>query len=375
MAEKTGASHIRELDGIRGLAILLVLIHHLLILPEGPTISKGLNFIGSLGWMGVDLFFVLSGFLISRILIAGREQPHYFRNFYVRRALRIFPVYYAYLAIYYFVVIKFGILNLDASRRDEASLALPWLLFYGTNILIAIKGTFIVATLNHFWTLAVEEHFYLVWPWIVRKTKGENLLWACVGLVFFAVGLRSTLLMNNVSGFTIHTLSLCRMDDFAIGAMGAILLGSGKIKALEKYLSIMFYSLLALLIAGFLILRTGEAGNPWVQSVGYSIIGLFFLTLILKVISAPSSSSLRRFFGSSWMCQLGKYSYAIYILQVPILVAIKRSFPTSNIGKLIEEPMMMAVAVSSLCLVLSIAGAVISYHCFEKWFLRLKTLF
>lgn len=139
---------------------------------------------GRLGWMGVDLFFVLSGFLISRILLTQRGQPNYFKNFYARRALRIFPIYYAYLFIYYFAVIKLGLLVSDASRTTEAIEVFPWLLFYGTNIFIALKGTFIVASLNQLWTLSIEEHFYLIWPWIISKLNLRKLVFTCVEFIF-----------------------------------------------------------------------------------------------------------------------------------------------------------------------------------------------
>lgn len=309
---------------------------------------------GRLGWMGVDLFFVLSGFLISRILLTQRGQPNYFKNFYARRALRIFPIYYAYLFIYYFAVIKLGLLVSDASRTTEAIEVFPWLLFYGTNIFIALKGTFIVASLNQLWTLSIEEHFYLIWPWIISKLNLRKLVFTCVGFIFLAVTTRCILLLNNVSGFTIHTFTLCRIDDFAIGALGSILLKNDSyLGFIRKNLNLFFYSLLGLLVAGSFILQTVEAGNPWVQSIGYTILGFFFLGLILKVVTAKLESNLRFLFQAKWLRSLGKYSYALYIFQMPILVAVKRLLPGSALGRLIESPFQLAMVSSLLCYRLS----------------------
>lgn len=374
MVAQSENKHIQELDGVRGLAILLVLFHHFLIFPPG-LYSEALNFIGRLGWTGVDLFFVLSGFLISRILVAQRGQPSYFRNFYARRALRIFPIYYAYLFVYYVAVIKLGLLVSDASRTAESIEVFPWLLFYGTNFFIALKGTFIVASLNQLWTLSIEEHFYLIWPWVVKKLDAHKLFLACGGVIILAITTRCLLLLNNVSGFTIHTFTICRIDDFAIGAMGALLLLEKQKTEIFRYLNIIFYSLFGLIVAASFLLQTVEAGNPWVQSVGYTILGFFFLGLILKVVLGPPNSTLRSFFGRQWIRSLGKYSYALYIFQMPILVAVKRLLPGSAVGKLMGDSIQLAMATSAIGLTLSIILAVASYHLFEKWFLKLKVHF
>ena len=369
------SSYIRELDGVRGLAILLVLFHHFLTFPAGPF-SETLNFIGRLGWTGVDLCFVLSGFLISRILIASRNKPHhYFKNFYFRRALRIFPVYYAYIFVYYLVVVKFGLGALEPSRMAEAEQALPWLLFYGTNLFIAMKGTFIVASLNALWTLAIEEHFYLVWPFIVKVLDTKKLFFACLLVIVLAVATRLIFLSNNVSGFIIHTFTICRIDDFAIGAIGAILINPSHLQFVKKYLNSAFYVSLLTLFSGCLLFKTVEAGSPWFQSVGYTVLGFFFLTFILKTLILDIDSNLRRVFRLNWLCGLGKYSYAIYIFQMPVLVAMKRIFPTTSLGMKIQNPYTLFLLSSISALIITIVLSVLSYHLYEKWFLKLKVFF
>lgn len=112
------------------------------------------------------------------------------------------------------------------------------------------------------------------------------------------------------------------------------------------------------MVAGSFILQTVEAGNPWVQSIGYTILGFFFLSLILKVVTAKLESNLRFLFQAKWLRSLGKYSYALYIFQMPILVAVKRLLPGSALGRLIESPFQLAM-VSSLIAHRSYA---IDYH-------------
>jgi hypothetical protein len=153
-------SHDPALDGLRGVALIMVFLLHTIILPEGTfRIFKDVI---ELGRLGVDLFFCLSGFLITGILYAAKNDAHYFRNFYARRALRIFPLYYFFLVLYYFLVVHWHVVHIGAAKTAEAAADLHWLWFYGTNLRIAETGTFITSSLNHFWTLAVEEHFYLI---------------------------------------------------------------------------------------------------------------------------------------------------------------------------------------------------------------------
>src|ERR1700677_2473843 len=179
--------HIPALDGVRGVAILLVLINH--FSPEkdyGNTLAKIFQPVTNSMTVGVDLFFVLSGFLITGILLRSRSSNRYFRNFYSRRALRIFP-------LYYFVLILLAIgLHVIPSWRNLTTLrdAWPWYWFYGTNYLICQTGfTFLdhaQVSLGHFWSLAVEEHFYLFWPLMVWLLSDRALLRLCIALMVIA---------------------------------------------------------------------------------------------------------------------------------------------------------------------------------------------
>src|SRR5262245_4715813 len=132
------------------------------------------------GWVGVDLFFVLSGFLITGILFDAKEKERYFRNFYVRRALRIFPLYYAVLALT-LLVVPWLTPNL-APDFQPATSAQAWLWLYAANVLQAYEGSWCLGPLNHFWSLAIEEHFYLAWPAVIYLASRRMAMRLCGGL-------------------------------------------------------------------------------------------------------------------------------------------------------------------------------------------------
>src|SRR3954466_6828035 len=184
------SGHIATLDGLRGVAILLVMLCHFLgLLHTGNHRLDSLLHLGfGHGWVGVNLFFVLSGFLITGILLDAKSSPRYFRNFYARRTLRIFPLYYGVLFV------CFAILPLFPGSNSADFLALRsrqgWLWTYCTNIKIVLDGDWKFATplldLGHFWSLAVEEHFYLVWPLLVFLLPTRALVKACIGVIVVA---------------------------------------------------------------------------------------------------------------------------------------------------------------------------------------------
>ena len=167
--------YMPELDSIRGIAVLLVLFYHgfaqrydLHRLSRFPRIV----FLASMpGWVGVDLFFVLSGFLITGILLDTRDRVDYYRHFYIRRALRILPIYYAVLAL---------VTALSGSYFVGGHTAWPSLvfnLFYCSNLSILFGIPFQYPVL---WSLAVEEHFYLLWPVIIRRFTRRAIVFSLV---------------------------------------------------------------------------------------------------------------------------------------------------------------------------------------------------
>jgi peptidoglycan/LPS O-acetylase OafA/YrhL len=166
-AARTGV-HVPELDGIRGLAIAMVMALHFVNNAVIPTnvVERAAIKLTNYGLWGVDLFFVLSGFLSTGILIDSKGRPGYFANFYARRTLRIFPLYYAVLLLLT-VLIPAAVLQAFDPQLLTLRPMWPWLYLYGTNVYLGPQTSFSIPYVSHFWSLAVEEHFYLVWPLLV----------------------------------------------------------------------------------------------------------------------------------------------------------------------------------------------------------------
>src|SRR5437763_6300809 len=152
-----GSDYLPQLDGIRAIAVGLVLLAHCVVVPSRGTLAWGLRHTLSNGWIGVDLFIVLSGFLITGILLRERTELHYFRNFYVRRLLRIFPLYYLLLVI----------LWIAAPRLPFGPMYPAWTYFTYTSNLTAAFARVEWSPLGHTWSVAIEEQYYLLYPWVV----------------------------------------------------------------------------------------------------------------------------------------------------------------------------------------------------------------
>ncbi len=172
--------YYKELDGVRGIAALMIMTFHFFqpIIPNTTTLIYINKFI-KFGQTGVSLFFVLSGFLITRILLSTKEKSGYFLTFYIRRALRIFPLYYGFLIIYYFLINPY---LYNASNLSFSTQFYYW--FYLQNIADtfgwAANGPF------HFWSLAVEEHFYLFWPLLVYYLNDKKIIIATICIIIIA---------------------------------------------------------------------------------------------------------------------------------------------------------------------------------------------
>jgi peptidoglycan/LPS O-acetylase OafA/YrhL len=202
-------AHIPELDGIRGIAALMVFFHHLCFTEINlsvwhNSVVRGLYSVSMYGDSGVDIFFVLSGFLITSLLIRDRESSRYYQDFYWKRALRIFPLY---------VICIVGLLLVDPKYGWFALLCLLFLANFAQ--------VFHVPNTGPFWTLAIEEQFYLLWPTIVRRRSVESLRHWALAIVCSAIVLR--LVFACFGHFNYH-FTFLRCDALALGALLACIL-------------------------------------------------------------------------------------------------------------------------------------------------------
>jgi peptidoglycan/LPS O-acetylase OafA/YrhL len=316
---------VPELDGLRGVAILLVLIYHGVfdVLPRSSLLGR-LMAVGRLGWSGVDLFFVLSGFLIGGILIDARLSPNYFRTFYWRRAYRILP-------IYLFAMVLFSLRFIHPEARPLGGFSrssIPWLSYFTftQNLWMAALGSFGAGAMAATWSLAVEEQFYLTAPLIIRKVPPERLLPILLAVVAAAPVLRTVLFLTLQNGrFADYVLMPCRADALSLGMLTAWLTRSASgwnfVLAHRSALKIIATGLFAGVV-GFSLRETGFLA-PLMVTVGYSWLALFYTSVLLITISG-ASKMVQRGLRSRGLIWLGTVSYFTYLLHLPLMEGARR---------------------------------------------------
>ncbi len=337
MPNTENAGRIRALDGARGVAILIVVLYHAMIFESIETLFESILY-GPLriGWSGVDLFFVLSGFLITRILLRERESPNYFRTFYGRRILRIFPLYYAFLVALLIVVPQIVEPNAGfvfwARGAPRESL---WYWLFLSNLNDAMAGQFHHNFLAISWSLAIEEQFYLFWPLLVWKLSIRKLAWLCGIMIGVALASRIGFTLAGAPPLSLYIATPFRMDTLAVGAAIALIAqspsGIARLASLSRpglpIAFVLFAAFAAIFIACPTFMGAPEGrtllANPYMQTVGYSISAAFYGVLVASLIALPESF-VARAFESSALVLFGRYSYAIYLFHTPINWASKR---------------------------------------------------
>ena len=362
VTRKSKPTRVRELDGLRGFAILLVLLKHGGINAEIFTNANhsnmslpthGVRFVFNTGWMGVDLFFVLSGFLITGILIDTAGRTHYYRNFIVRRALRIFPLYYAFLLIAF-------IASASIAKKD-----ILWFAIYFGNIRMFLRNAWpALAILAPLWSLQVEEQFYLTFPWIVLKTSWRTLKRMLMGAVILALLLRIALqLAMPLNNFATYTLMPSRMDALALGGLIAIALRENAESLRSRWIPPLT-AIFAMSFAATWATRNAAL----VSTIGYSFIDLALagvLTLVITDAFPPLTAICRL----KPLVGVGAISYGLYVLQLPMFDVVNHwgaplaRFPGGDFIEML------------LCFAFAIVAAVLSWRFFESPFLKLKDRF
>ena len=370
--EAPASEIVPALDGVRGLAILLVLAHNLS--PFESTrrlidLSAELSF--DFGWVGVQLFFVLSGYLITGILLDTRGAPGYYRAFFGRRVLRIFPLYYGVLFLCLVIVPALGLAPdaLLADRRHSV-----WLWTYLINWAEPLGAA--IAVFPHFWSLAVEEQFYLVWPFVVRRTSPRRLLAVALGLVVVAFGSRLALRVAGAGVAGPYMFTICRMDALGLGAAVAAVLRipelAERVAQRQRAIAI---GAGVLFVVGGVATRGYPRTSYRDQTFGYTILALTFAAVVLLAVldHRRGRGCVGAVLDNAVLRSFGKYSYAIYMFHQPlnlmIGVPILSSLLPRGAGLKAGFTYMAAVTAASYVL------AVISYHGYEKHFLALKRYF
>ena len=369
-------AHVPALDGLRGLAILLVVFHHAWFNLRSAAIPDVVvQRLAYSGWAGVDLFFVLSGFLITGILLDTRESRHYFRNFYMRRVLRIFPAYYVFLALLFFVIPRTGLMQ--PQEASQLSANQPWYWSYTVNVLLGREGWSATPwNTGHLWSLSVEEQFYLVWPLLVFLLPRRPLMWLTVATIAGASLLRIVLRGDVWSPVGVQVLTVPRLDTLAMGAFLAIQLREpGGLARMSHWARPAIVTGGVILVALLALTRFSSQG-PIMQMAGYSAIAFVAGGLLIRAASEESRGRrLRALWRQPVMRFFGRYSYCIYIVHYPIVLLVSRYAGIDRIpavgGSLLPANLLFLAVV----LLSSTGVALASWHLLEKPFLQLKERF
>jgi len=369
-APRDSLKHIASLDGVRGVAIVIVLINHLLW-SSPATGSRVMDFVvrvRAAGWVGVDLFFSLSGFLITGILFDTLHTGNYFKNFYARRVLRIFPLYYGVILL---LLIFIHPLRFGQGRQ------LYLLLAYLQNTSLWWNGSqsIVIRELTgHMWSLAVEEQFYLVWPvlifWIRDRRK---LLLTAVAMAAMAPAARLLLLHQGATFEATYKLTFCRADSLLAGAWLALILRGGLRDTVLRYAAPVFW--LAVFLCATIAWRTGSfdwESSRAINSYGYSILAVGSTALIAMALRPQSLTA--RAMANRLLRWLGKYSYGIYIFhQIAgfFVGAVLIGFLHAHL----HSKALFHVASMASVVAITLPLSVLSFRFYEQPFLRLKRHF
>jgi len=321
---------IAVLDGVRGVAILLTLIFH--------SFDQGVSF-AVLGERGVDLFFVLSGYLITGILIETLEAPSYFKNFIARRALRILPLYYLFIVLMLFALPQVAKLLPDTvslppefAELQEGPDGLWTVWVYLQNFVLA-RGEGALPGLGHLWSVAVEEQFYLFWPVVIWFLPAKHRFNVFVYSVVITMVLRTALLWSGAIGFYgAREYTFTRLDTLVLGAMGALYFRDERARRLlEPVIARLSQRrwIAPIIILGLFpsIRLEGGSADGWMKAIygpGLTIISLLFLAYVVRAAEGTLSPRLHRFTIWRFNLLLGKYSYSIYLFHYPIAATLQR---------------------------------------------------
>lgn len=324
------------------------------------------------GWLGVDLFFVLSGFLITDILLNSLNSKNYFKTFYARRVLRIFPLYYLSLILFIWVIPAISPALLDMTYYKEHQI---WFWTYLQNWPLIFKSDSGGTVLNHYWSLAIEEQYYLIWPVIILLLKKpKRILLLCIFSLAIVI-ISRFYIWENRNEFPSYERAFLftRIDGILIGAMLASVYNMGH-GLFRKYFTIFLLSLTAVNYVFYLVKKNQSPDFPVWGIAGFTTFSLIFAIIVYeavmkenKIVNFILSNSILRF--------LGKYSYGFYIFHWPVAIILSPVFYNMGTSLFQKDGFVHLFFVGILSSLAGLLISILSWHLLEKHFLKMKKFF
>lgn len=339
-----------NLDGLRGIAAIVVVIFHFFSYPLSNYIEniKLYQKLTEFGQHGVSMFFVLSGFVITRILINTREDKDYFKRFYINRSVRILPLYYLFLVLYY------SFYKLYSGSFIDFELQIPFYIYiqnFGEIFNIQSKGP------GHFWSLAVEEHFYLLWPLIVYLINPKYLI-KFIGISIILIFLLKYIMLSN--SLSINKFTFTRIDQILMGSYIAILELNNFFTKKRALIKIFLISSIVIPIGIFIYFFKDQF--LFIKDIfKYTVLGILFFSLISVLIILDTNCIINKFLSSRIMQYFGKISYGLYVWHILVILIVEKYLLTEII-----------IIDLSVVILLTIVLSHLSYYYYEIHFLKLK---
>jgi peptidoglycan/LPS O-acetylase OafA/YrhL len=380
-APKKHLDHIAPLDGLRGIAVILVLCFHFAwTFPESSPLSLVLKRVLWVGWVGVDLFFVLSGYLITRGLVAPSSQPLgvRLRKFWARRILRIFPLYYIVL------IVGSGVCLLVSAPIPT----LPYW-FYFQNYALAFDP-YVLRWTAHFWSLAIEEQFYFLWPLAALSASRRVLIPVTLSLAALCILLRAGMgvemhVLEHVShekaeqvAKIAYRATPTHMDGLLFGALLAIM-GGDKTSAMSRlWTRVRPFALggsALVILALFVVTHGFNDYDGRVITVGYAALAVFFASCVSLSVDGVLTPRFARALTSRPLRACGRVSYGMYILHWPLVAFSVPALDRYQTSASPEMGTLVGLAVVLVGILVTYALAEVSFRFVETPFLRLKERF
>jgi peptidoglycan/LPS O-acetylase OafA/YrhL len=364
---------VAALDGLRGIAILVYACHNLYAGPASTPVQGAVWFTLRSGWIGVNLFFVLTGYLTTGTLCDTKAVDPGYRRYYIRRLLRIVPLYYLFLLLWLLAAARLG----TYAAEEVASLRANqgWYWGFLANLRLALHTGAFGAEPTIFWSLAVAAHFYLLWPLMVAGTRRERLSGLCLALIVAAVLVRLSLRaagMRPAIGEAIYTATPARMDDLALGSLLALWIRTPNLRARVVRWAPAVGSFLTLtLVAAFALGRGLRLDARFFQTFGYTLVSATAAAYVAMAVTSRPDRPLRRFLQWTPFRACGRWSYGIYVWHGALFYALNRRAWYVHPPPLLGSRLAGAL---SLCFGLVAAGTVlgaVSWLFYEQPLLRL----